>query len=152
MQSTPTKYLQNKYPKQGTPENYTCFTQRKHPKQIAHITQWVPQTRCIPYNVPKAMLPRQKCTPNKNYTPFMFLFCIILSYYMLLINQLFLLVTETSYLNISDAAKLGDLETLKAAFVKGTPIDQRDKYYKTPLMAACAHGNLDMAKFLLDLG
>ncbi|XP_020915725.1 ankyrin repeat and EF-hand domain-containing protein 1 [Exaiptasia diaphana] len=59
---------------------------------------------------------------------------------------------ETSYLNINDAAKLGDLESLKAAFIKGTPVDQRDKYYKTPLMAACAHGNLDMAQFLLDLG
>ncbi|XP_032231944.1 ankyrin repeat and EF-hand domain-containing protein 1 isoform X2 [Nematostella vectensis] len=59
---------------------------------------------------------------------------------------------DTSYTNISDAAKLGDLETLKAAFFRGTPIDQRDKYYKTPLMAACAHGNLDMARFLIDLG
>ncbi|KAK3754399.1 hypothetical protein QZH41_011175, partial [Actinostola sp. cb2023] len=59
---------------------------------------------------------------------------------------------DTSYLNISDAAKLGDLESLKAAFIKGTHVDQRDKYYKTPLMAACSHGNIDMAQFLLDLG
>ena len=55
-------------------------------------------------------------------------------------------------MNISDAAKVGDLETLKSAFTRGVSVDQRDKYYKTPLMAACAHGNIDVACYLLQIG
>lgn len=55
-------------------------------------------------------------------------------------------------MNISDAAKVGDLETLKSAFARGISVDQRDKYYKTPLMAACAHGNIDVAVYLLQIG
>ena len=30
--------------------------------------------------------------------------------------------------------------------------DQRDKYYKTPLMAACRQGNVQMSRFLISLG
>ncbi|XP_068732245.1 ankyrin repeat and EF-hand domain-containing protein 1-like isoform X2 [Montipora capricornis] len=59
---------------------------------------------------------------------------------------------DISYMNISDAAKVGDLETLKSAFARGVSVDQRDKYYKTPLMAACAHGNIDVAAYLLQIG
>ena len=55
-------------------------------------------------------------------------------------------------MNISDAAKVGDVETLKSAFSRGIPVDQRDKYYKTPLMAASAHGNIDVAAYLLRIG
>ena len=55
-------------------------------------------------------------------------------------------------MNISDAAKVGDLETLKSAFARGVSVDQRDKYYKTPLMVACAHGNIEVAAYLLQIG
>lgn len=60
--------------------------------------------------------------------------------------------TDVTYMNISDAAKVGDVETLKSAFSRGIPVDQRDKYYKTPLMAASAHGNIDVAAYLLRIG
>ena len=60
--------------------------------------------------------------------------------------------SDITYMNISDAAKVGDLETLKSSFARGISPDQRDKYYKTPLMAACAHGNIDVAKYLLQIG
>ena len=55
-------------------------------------------------------------------------------------------------MNISDAAKVGDVETLKSAFGRGIPVDQQDKYYKTPLMSACAHGNIDVAAYLIQIG
>lgn len=61
-------------------------------------------------------------------------------------------VLDVTYINISDAAKVGDLETLKSAFARGVSVDQRDKYYKTPLMAACAHGNIEVAAYLLQIG
>ena len=52
-------------------------------------------------------------------------------------------------MNLSDAAKVGDLETLKTAFTRGLHVDQRDKYYKTPLMTASSHGNIDIANYLI---
>ena len=60
--------------------------------------------------------------------------------------------SDITYMNISDAAKVGDLETLKSAFARGISANQRDKYYKTPLMSACAHGNIDVAVYLLQIG
>lgn len=59
---------------------------------------------------------------------------------------------EKMYININDATKFGDFDSLKNAFQNGTSVDTRDKYYKTPLMIACANGNFEMAKFLLDNG
>ena len=59
---------------------------------------------------------------------------------------------DAGYINISDAAKVGDIETIKTALQQGTDVDQRDKYYKTPLMSACLHGNIAMAKYLLIAG
>ncbi|XP_020620565.1 ankyrin repeat and EF-hand domain-containing protein 1-like isoform X1 [Orbicella faveolata] len=59
---------------------------------------------------------------------------------------------DITYVNISDAAKVGDLETLRSSFARGISPDQRDKYYKTPLMSACAHGNIDVAIYLLQIG
>ena len=34
----------------------------------------------------------------------------------------------------------------------GTEVDTRDKYFKTPLMAAAAEGNLKLTKYLLLKG
>ena len=47
---------------------------------------------------------------------------------------------------------MGDLESIKAAIYRGMSVDQRDKFFKTPLMTSCAHGNIEMAKALLDFG
>ena len=64
----------------------------------------------------------------------------------------FCISSDTTYMNLSDAAKVGDLETLKTAFTRGLHVDQRDKYYKTPLMTACSHGNIDIANYLIQIG
>ncbi|CAH1792722.1 unnamed protein product [Owenia fusiformis] len=59
---------------------------------------------------------------------------------------------EKRYLNINDSTRNGDIDSLREAFSKGTPVDTRDKYYKTPLMIACSLGNLRVAKFLVESG
>lgn len=59
---------------------------------------------------------------------------------------------EKMYININDATKNGDFDSLKGAFQRGTPVDTRDKYFKTPLMVACSIGNIDMVKFLIESG
>ncbi|XP_076463503.1 ankyrin repeat and EF-hand domain-containing protein 1-like isoform X2 [Babylonia areolata] len=59
---------------------------------------------------------------------------------------------ERAYININDAARMGDFESLKAALKKGVSIDTRDRYYKTPLMTSSGVGHLDMVKFLVENG
>jgi len=59
---------------------------------------------------------------------------------------------EKSYININEAVKHGDKDTLRDAFNMGVSIDIKDKYYKTPLMVACAYGDYDMVKFLTEYG
>ncbi|XP_027479843.1 ankyrin repeat and EF-hand domain-containing protein 1 isoform X4 [Zalophus californianus] len=54
--------------------------------------------------------------------------------------------------NINFITKAGDLASLKKAFESGIPVDTKDNYYKTPLMTACATGNIDAVKFLLEKG
>nr|KAF6470703.1 ankyrin repeat and EF-hand domain containing 1 [Molossus molossus] len=54
--------------------------------------------------------------------------------------------------NINFITKAGDLASLKMAFESGIPVDMKDNYYKTPLMTACANGNIDVVKFLLEKG
>ncbi|XP_053430625.1 ankyrin repeat and EF-hand domain-containing protein 1 isoform X2 [Nycticebus coucang] len=56
------------------------------------------------------------------------------------------------YENINFITKAGDLASLKKAFESGIPVDMKDNYYKTPLMTACASGNIDVVKFLLEKG
>ena len=53
---------------------------------------------------------------------------------------------------MSDATKHKDLETLKDALARGMDIDIRDKFYKTPLMIACADANIEVARFLVERG
>ncbi|XP_010614311.1 ankyrin repeat and EF-hand domain-containing protein 1 isoform X2 [Fukomys damarensis] len=57
-----------------------------------------------------------------------------------------------TFSNINFITKAGDLASLKKAFESGIPVDMKDKYYKTPLMMACASGNIDVVKFLLEKG
>ena len=59
---------------------------------------------------------------------------------------------EKSYMNINDAVKHSDLDSLMDAFNRGINVDTRDKYYKTPLMVACTQGNATVAKFLIEKG
>lgn len=51
-----------------------------------------------------------------------------------------------------DAAKIGDYDTVKFALRRGTNVDERDKYFKTPLMEASASGHVNIVKLLLDKG
>lgn len=60
--------------------------------------------------------------------------------------------TERQYINVYEAVRHGDLESLMSALATGLSVDCRDKYNKTPLMVACSHGRLDVAKFLLERG
>lgn len=55
-------------------------------------------------------------------------------------------------MNLSDAVKFGDLESIKVAINNGTPVNQRDKYYKTPLMIACLYGKIKVAQALINMG
>nr|XP_006136086.1 ankyrin repeat and EF-hand domain-containing protein 1 [Pelodiscus sinensis]XP_025033745.1 ankyrin repeat and EF-hand domain-containing protein 1 [Pelodiscus sinensis] len=59
---------------------------------------------------------------------------------------------EKTYTKIIYLSKEGDIVSLKKAFEEGVPVDIRDVYYKTPLMAACGSGNMDAVKFLLEKG
>ena len=55
-------------------------------------------------------------------------------------------------MNVNDATKHADLDTLKDALNRGVNVDIRDKYFKTPLMIACVNGNMQVVKFLVDKG
>ncbi|XP_076442386.1 ankyrin repeat and EF-hand domain-containing protein 1-like isoform X2 [Babylonia areolata] len=59
---------------------------------------------------------------------------------------------ERSYVNINEAAKLGDFDSLKMALQKNVPIDTRDRYYKTALMTAAGAGHFEMVKYLVEQG
>ncbi|KAG5277508.1 hypothetical protein AALO_G00118430 [Alosa alosa] len=59
---------------------------------------------------------------------------------------------EKIYVNVTYCAKTGDLESLQLAFREGVPVDVKDRFYKTPLMTACAYGNYEVAQFLINLG
>ncbi|XP_048063114.1 ankyrin repeat and EF-hand domain-containing protein 1a [Megalobrama amblycephala] len=59
---------------------------------------------------------------------------------------------EKIYINMNYCAKTGDIESLRLALSQKVPVDVKDRFYKTPLMAACASGNHEVAKFLLDNG
>lgn len=56
------------------------------------------------------------------------------------------------YININYCVKGGNLETLDLAFRHGVPVDVQDEYYKTPLMVACAIGNVELVQYLLSQG
>ena len=59
---------------------------------------------------------------------------------------------EKTYININDAVRSNDFDSLKNAFQRGTPADTRDRYYKTPLMVAAGTGSITMVKFLIENG
>ena len=60
---------------------------------------------------------------------------------------------EKQYLNIYDAVKQADFLSLESALTRGiTTTEIRDKFNKTPLMMACAHGKMDVVEWLLERG
>ncbi|XP_054239723.1 ankyrin repeat and EF-hand domain-containing protein 1 [Indicator indicator] len=56
------------------------------------------------------------------------------------------------YMNINYLVREGDILSLQKAFEEGVPVDIKDKYYKTPLIAACASGNKEVVQYLLEKG
>jgi len=67
-------------------------------------------------------------------------------------SQWYMAKPDTTYINMNDAAKLGDLETIRHALELDYAVDTRDKFFKTPLMSACAAGNFNMVVYLLNEG
>lgn len=59
---------------------------------------------------------------------------------------------ERTWMNINDASRHKDTDTLKDAFGNGTDVNTRDKYFKTPLMVAAMSGKIDVVKFLVENG
>uniref|UniRef100_S4RJ78 Ankyrin repeat and EF-hand domain containing 1b n=1 Tax=Petromyzon marinus TaxID=7757 RepID=S4RJ78_PETMA len=59
---------------------------------------------------------------------------------------------ERTFVGVTAAVRGGDCESLLRAFSQDVPVDVRDPFYKTPLMAAAAHGNMELAAHLLQLG
>ncbi|XP_072907399.1 ankyrin repeat and EF-hand domain containing 1a isoform X1 [Hemitrygon akajei] len=57
---------------------------------------------------------------------------------------------EKVFTSINYAAKADDMQSLKKAFYQGIPVNVQDKYFTTPLMAACADGNFTLAKYLVE--
>ncbi|NWV73890.1 ANKE1 protein, partial [Dasyornis broadbenti] len=57
-----------------------------------------------------------------------------------------------TYMDINYLVRAGDFVSLQKAFDEGVPVDIKDKYYKTPLMVACASGNIVLVEFLLEKG
>uniref|UniRef100_UPI00398E7A9E ankyrin repeat and EF-hand domain containing 1a isoform X1 n=2 Tax=Pristiophorus japonicus TaxID=55135 RepID=UPI00398E7A9E len=57
---------------------------------------------------------------------------------------------EKVYTNINYAVKAEDMQSLKKAFFQGVPVNVQDKYFATPLMAACEDGNFTLAKYLVE--
>ncbi|XP_030914173.1 ankyrin repeat and EF-hand domain-containing protein 1 [Geospiza fortis] len=55
-------------------------------------------------------------------------------------------------MDINYLVREGDFVSLQRAFDQGVPVDMKDKYYKTPLMVACASGNIVLVEFLLEKG
>ncbi|XP_039572930.1 ankyrin repeat and EF-hand domain-containing protein 1 [Passer montanus] len=55
-------------------------------------------------------------------------------------------------MDINYLVREGDFVSLQKAFDQGVPVDIKDKYYKTPLMVACASGNIVLVEFLLEKG
>ena len=51
-----------------------------------------------------------------------------------------------------EAVRHGNLESLQSALSTGLSVDCRDKYNKTPLMVAAAHGQIDVIRYLLEKG
>ena len=59
---------------------------------------------------------------------------------------------ERQYMQLYEAARHGNFESLTAALKEGLSVDARDRYNKTLLMVAAAHGRVDVVRYLLEKG
>uniref|UniRef100_A0A672FHN6 Ankyrin repeat and EF-hand domain containing 1a n=1 Tax=Salarias fasciatus TaxID=181472 RepID=A0A672FHN6_SALFA len=59
---------------------------------------------------------------------------------------------ERAYVNINHCVRHGDLQSLDLAFSQEVPVDVQDEYFKAPLMVACACGNYEVVRYLLNKG
>ncbi|XP_061220787.1 ankyrin repeat and EF-hand domain-containing protein 1 isoform X2 [Neopsephotus bourkii] len=57
-----------------------------------------------------------------------------------------------TYMNINYLVREADFPSLQKAFDEGVHVDIKDQYYKTPLMVACASGNIVLVQYLLEKG
>ncbi|XP_014681685.1 PREDICTED: ankyrin repeat and EF-hand domain-containing protein 1-like isoform X2 [Priapulus caudatus] len=58
-----------------------------------------------------------------------------------------------TYISLSEAARAKDFESMLDAFeCNHATVNVQDKYYRTPLISACADGNIEAAEFLLQHG
>ncbi|XP_033916852.1 ankyrin repeat and EF-hand domain-containing protein 1 [Melopsittacus undulatus] len=57
-----------------------------------------------------------------------------------------------TYMNINYLVREADFPSLQKAFEEGVHVDIKDQYYKTPLMVACASGNIVLVQYLLEKG
>ncbi|XP_030346112.1 ankyrin repeat and EF-hand domain-containing protein 1 isoform X2 [Strigops habroptila] len=57
-----------------------------------------------------------------------------------------------TYMNINYLVREADFPSLQKAFEEGVHVDIKDQYYKTPLMVACASGNIVVVQYLLEKG
>ncbi|XP_019849609.1 PREDICTED: ankyrin repeat and EF-hand domain-containing protein 1-like isoform X1 [Amphimedon queenslandica] len=65
----------------------------------------------------------------------------------------YLMPQEPSYINLYEAIRHGDFDSIELALSEtGMSPDARDKYNKTPLMIAAAHGRCDVAEYLITKG
>ena len=65
----------------------------------------------------------------------------------------YLLPPDREFVEMYEAVRHGDMESLKMAINQQIiDVDLRDKYNKTPLMVASAHGRCDVAQLLVDKG
>lgn len=62
------------------------------------------------------------------------------------------MILDHRYIQIYEAVRHGDIRSLLTAFSQGVLVDARDKYNKTLLMIACAHGQTNVVKLLIDRG
>ena len=55
-------------------------------------------------------------------------------------------------MKLYEAARHGNFESLTTALKEGLSADARDRYNKTLLMVAAAHGRVDVVRYLLEKG
>ena len=65
----------------------------------------------------------------------------------------YLLPPDREYMELYEAVRHSDLESLRSAVEQeAVAVDLRDKYNKTPLMVAVAHGRVDVVEYLVEKG
>lgn len=61
-------------------------------------------------------------------------------------------ILDPTFMHINEAVKYNDIESIKLALKEGLDVNEKDRFYKTPLMLACLEGNYELTKFLIENG